>query len=306
MKNKYSTNLAIFSCLNLLMIGTFSYAQENITCDNLGHFDLYIGVDPPGSDGASLVIDNSNQFPAVAGTGRTVVPANFGDFAGGPHKTDDPGWVIKGGDLLGGEVLWFRALGSLRFWDKDQQRWLDEPPNGERVRYFGAIPPEVMSNGSNEEFNFYEEGTIWSGAGIEGPLEAPIEQAVDVSPINDAIHAHLDFCLEGKKASGEMGDCTINAINWSDPHTGSPTVGAYLIEIQLFSKAVASNGQQQKYIDSPPVKVLLNNGLKVRDNGDGSFTNECAAAIGALTLPDSLVDSSPALPAAGVLIMTGP
>ena len=90
-----------------------------------------------------------------------------------------------------------------------------------------------------------------------------------------------------------MGDCTIEGIG----HTGDPTVGAYLIEIQLFSQAVHSNGQQQKYIDSQPVKVLLNNGL---------VADECVSAIGSLTLPDSVVDSSPALPAAGVLIMTGP
>ena len=293
MAKKYNSNIVFLSCLTFLTTAISSYAQETITCNNFGHFDLYIDVDPPGADGASLLIDNSDDFPAIAGTGRTVVPADFRDFAGGPHKTDDPGWVVKGGDLLGGEVLWFRALGSLRFWDKNQQRWLNYSPNGERVRYFGAIPPSIMINGSDEEKDFYEEGTIWSGAGIEGPLEAPIEKAVDVPPLDDAVHAHLDFCLEGKTASGEMGDCTIEGIG----HTGDPTVGAYLIEIQLFSQAVHSNGQQQKYIDSQPVKVLLNNGL---------VADECVSAIGSLTLPDSVVDSSPALPAAGVLIMTGP
>ena len=61
------------------------------------------------------------------------------------HKTDDPGWVIKGGDLLGGEVLWFRALGSLRFWDKNQQRWLDEPPNGERVLQSSDVGSSVST-----------------------------------------------------------------------------------------------------------------------------------------------------------------
>ena len=245
-----------------------------------------------------MLIDNRDDFPVEAGTGRTIVPADFRDFAGGLHKTDDPGWVIKGGDFLGGEVLWFRALGSLRFWDKNEQRWLNDSPNGERVRYFGAIPPEIM--GINEDLDFYEEGTIWTGAGIEGPLEAPIEQAVDVSPQYDAIHSHLDFCLEGKKDSGEMGDCTRPEVVWSDsdpdPPTGKPTVGAYLIEIQLFSQAVHSNGQQQKYIDSQPVKVLLNNGL---------VENECVDAISALTTYRPQFDSSEALPAAGVLIMTG-
>ena len=155
--------------------------------------------------------------------------------------------MVKAGDLLDGEVLWFRALGSLRFWDKDEQRWLDDSPNGERVRYFGAIPPDIVINGTAEENAFYAEGTIWSGAGVEGPLEAPIEQATGVTS-GDAIHAHLDFCLEGKNTEGVMGDCTVPGIGHP------PTVGAYLIEMQLFSDTVASNSDQQKYIDSPPMK----------------------------------------------------
>ncbi len=94
-------------------------------------------------------------------------------------------------------------------------------------------------------------------------------------------------------AEGVMGDCTVPGIG----HTGSPTVGAYLIEMQLFSDTVASNSEQQKYIDSPPVKVLLNNGL---------VADECGVAIGALTVPNSVIDRSAALPAAGILIMSGP
>lgn len=279
----------LISGLSLFTPVLTSHAQEITTCNAFGHFDVTIDVDPAGTDGASLLIDEGGQFPVEAGTGRTIVPADFGDRSGGPHKTDDPGWVIKAGDFLGGEVLWFRALGSLRFWDKNQQRWLNDAPNGERIRYFGAIPPEILINESAEDDAFYAEGTIWSGAGIEGPLEAPIEQAVEVTS-GDAIHAHLDFCLEGKTAEGVMGDCTIPGRGY----TGLPTIGAYMIEMQLFSTAVASYGEQQKYIDSPPIKVLLNNGL---------VANECGAAINASS---SMIDSSAALPAAGILIMTGP
>ena len=250
-------------------ITLISNAQNIATCNAFGHFDVIIDVDPAGADGASILIDESNTFPVESSTGRTIVPADFGDFAGGPHKTDDPGWVIKAGDFLGGEVLWFRALGSLRFWDKAEQRWQDDSPNGERVRLLGAIPPDILINGSAEDNAFYAESTLWSAAGLEGPSEAPIEQAVDVTS-GDAIHAHLDFCLEGKTSEGVIGDCTVPGIG----HTGSPSVGAYLIEMQLFSKTIASNGEQQKYIDSPPVKVLLNNGL---------VANECSDAISALT-----------------------
>ncbi len=278
----------LYTCLlSVLAAIQSANIQAITTCNDFGHFDLSINVEPPASDGGALLIDSIEQFSVEASTGRTIVAANFGDFPGGPHKTDDPGWVVSAGDLLGGEFLWFRALGSLKFWDKHQQQWLDNPPNGERVRYFGAVPPEIVINGTDEENAYYAEGTIWSAEGVEGPLEAPIEQAVNVA-VGDAIHAHLDFCVEDSS-----GDCTIPQMGF----TGSPAIGAYLIEIQIFSNAVTENGLQQKYFDSSPVKIVLNNGL---------VAGECSAAIGALVVPDTVVDDSKALPAAGVLIMTGP
>ena len=257
-------------------------AQIINTCNDFGHFDLLIDVVPPASDGASFVIDSTGEFPVEAGTGNTIVPADLGDFPGGIHKTDDPGWLVAAGDLVANEILWFRALGALRYWDKDAQQWLNAPPDGERIRYFGATPPAVVISGTPQEKAFYAEGTICSSEGLSGPIEAPIEAFIG------GIHAHLDFCLEASD-----GDCT----RPGSSATGQPSTGAYLIEMQLFSKAVAGNGVQQKYIDSKPVDVILNNGL---------VADQCGEAIGALVLPDAIVDESAPLRAAGILIMTGP
>jgi len=257
-------------------------AQIINTCNDFGHFDLLIVVVPPASDVASFVIDSTGEFPVEAGTGNTIVPADLGDFPGGIHKTDDPGWLVAAGDLVANEILWFRALGALRYWDKDAQQWLNAPPDGERIRYFGATPPAVVISGTPQEKAFYAEGTIWSSEGLSGPIEAPIEAFIG------GIHAHLDFCLEASD-----GDCT----RPGSSATGQPSTGAYLIEMQLFSKAVAGNGVQQKYIDSKPVDVILNNGL---------VADQCGEAIGALVLPDAIVDESAPLRAAGILIMTGP
>ncbi len=266
----------------LLSLSQVVSAQTFSTCNDFGHFDLYIEVDPPASDGGAFIIDAAGDFPVEAGTGKSVIPADFGDFAGGEHKTDDPGWVVGAGDMLDEEFLWFRALDSLRYWDKELQQWLTAPPDGERVRFFGATPPDVEVFGTPEEKAFYLEGTIWSSDGLSGPQEAPIED------FNGGIHAHFDFCVEAHD-----GDCT----QPGSSATGSPSIGAYLIELQLFSKEVATNGMQQKYIDSQPIKVMLNNGL---------VAAECSAAIGALVLPDTVADDSTPLPAAGILIMTGP
>jgi len=76
---------------------------------------------------------------------------------------------------------------------------------------------------------------------------------------------------------------------------GNPATGVYLIEFQLFSTAVS--GLQQKYFDSPPILVALNRGL------DRDAYN---LAIDALTVLDIAIDDSAPLPAAGILIMTGP
>ena len=266
----------------LLTLPQMVSAQIINTCNDFGHFDLLIDVVPPASDGASFVIDSTGDFPVEAGTGNTIVPADLGDFPGGIHKTDDPGWLVAAGGLVANEILWFRALGALRYWDKDAQQWLNAPPEGERIRYFGATPPAVVISGTPQEKAFYAEGTVWSSEGLSGPIEAPIEAFIG------SIHAHLDFCLEASD-----GDCT----QPGSSATGQPSTGAYLIEMQLFSKAVAGNGVQQKYIDSKPVNVILNNGL---------IAEQCGEAIGALVLPDAVVDESAPLPAAGILIMTGP
>lgn len=247
------------------------------TCNDFGHFDIFLEINPPAVSGGKILIDPDLDFPLNVATGSTVVPADFGDFAGGPHKTDDPGWVVPPGDLLSGENLWFRALGRLRYWSPTEQTW-GVPPAGEQVRYFGAIPTEVFLRNDPDELAFYRQGTVWTADNIFGPPESPIERAAN----DGSIHTHLDFCVEDAD-----GDCSIPGVG----HTGDPAQGAYLIELQLFSDA----DDGDKYFPSRPIQVLLNRGL----NGE-----DCAAAIDALIAPQN-VDTTEALPGAGILIMTG-
>jgi len=76
--------------------------------------------------------------------------------------------------------------------------------------------------------------------------------------------------------------------------TGNPTVGAYLIELQLFSDATDGN-DTPSYRDADPVKVILNHGL---------IAEECSSAIEALIRRDPTV-AQPPTPASGVLIIGG-
>lgn len=272
--------------LALLCIAASAHGQT-ATCNDFGHFDVYLEVaqrealNPQLAARRDNPIDPNYIFPLEVSSRELLIPADFGDFGGGPHKTDDPGWVIDPGDFQPDDVLWFRALGTLSFYDRDTRQWLDEPPAGERVRFFGAVPPDVFINGDPDELEFYRQGTIWSGSSLEGPVESAIEQAA----ADGSVHTHLDFCVEDS-----TGDCSAPGIGL----TGNPTVGAYLIELQLFSDATDSHSEPS-YRDADPVKVILNHGL---------IAEECSSAIEALIRRDPDA-AQPPTPASGVLIIGG-
>lgn len=257
------------SFITALLIGSSAFANNNITCNNFGHFDLIISV-----ENNKITVDGDETFPRNK-AGHVVAPADFGDFVGGPHKTDNPGWVTVNGHFQEDETLWFRAINNLRFWDKNQEKWLDTAPREESVHYFASIPSDKFFE-SGEKSDFKEVNTIFTTNAIQGPNESVIEPAGE----NGAIHTHLEFCLQDN-----TGDCTIDNIG----STGSPTIGAYAITIQLFSDA----GNRQKYIPSDPINIILNNGLQ------GS---ECNTAIDALKAQSVETNSAP-LPGAGILIL---
>lgn len=254
-------------------------------CEKTTHSDIVIEISPPASDGGRLIVtafgdglaqaEASNVFVEAVSRHR-IVPADFGDFRGGPHKTDDPGWVFAPGSFVAGEQLWFKALGKLEYWSPTEKAWVT-PPNGEAVHYFGAIPLDATDP---DDLEFFTNGTVWQDSGLSGPETAPIE----MSGMDGSIHAHLDFCLRDRE-----GDCIKPGVG----HTGAPAVGAYTIEMQLFSNAKKESGQE-KYQQSRAIKILLNNGLSA---------DECAEAISSLIVPARVSDE--ALPASGILIMTG-
>ncbi len=246
-----------------------------------GHFDLFLAVDGPGSQ---IRVDVQAAYCRQFLTGHPVIPGNFNDFAGGPYLTDDPGWFMNPGNLLPDEALHFRALDALRFWDPATGRWGQSVPNGEQVRLFGGIPQEVfieaITTGNLELLAPFEEGTIYTTEGVEGPAEA----GVDFADSAGGIHSHLDFCLQDGS-----GDCP-------DRQFGTPAAGAYLIQLQFLSPEEFDGAQ--KYQPSEAVLVALRNGISVAEFQD---------ALDALTdLPpptDGALQTK--LPGAGVLVLTG-
>lgn len=196
----------------------------------------------------------SNMLPVEAGTGKLIFPANFQDLSGGPFRTKNPGFQSITNALLRNELLGYRALGRLRFWDPAIAAWRDAPA-GVNIRLFGGLEAsaEVLKDFSNcagqlvcfSEGSFGADGsTVFSGVGIHGSPEL----VVDITNTSGILHTHLSFFLEDQHGS-----------------EGGPT-GAYLIELQLTSNA--------RFFPSEPFLILFNAGLDV---------DQFAAALQALT-----------------------
>lgn len=107
------------------------------------------------------------------GTGYAIFESDFGDFAGGPYKTNNPGYDSHTGTFASGDIIGYQALGSLWYWDGAD--WANNVANGETV----------LLNG-----NLFEE-TFWSVAGVLGDATGLLGQA----GASGNIHEHLSMSI---------------------------------------------------------------------------------------------------------------
>ncbi len=201
-------------------------------------------------------INNVGAIPYTHDTRRLIVPGNFGDAAGGVFSTDNPGFQSFKGDFGAGEEMWFRAAGTLQYLAPGASDWVAAAPGG-GIRLYGSIPDDVVFdfvyNGLREdEYNFYWDGTLFTGAGIQGPATAPIGAA----SAEGAMHYHLDWFLEGSARANK---------------------GAYLIEMQLFSSA--KSGGADKYKPSDTFNILFNHGITTAQYADAMKTLTVAPVV---------------------------
>jgi len=196
----------------------------------------------------------AGTLPIEAATGKRIFPVDFGDLAGGDFSTRNPGFQSVRSALLPNELLSYRALGKLRYWDPATSTW-DDAPQNVQIRLFGGLEAsaEVLSDFSEcagqllcfSENSFGIDGsTVFTGNGIQGSSEL----VVDITDSGGILHTHLSFFLENQ--AGEA---------------GGPS-GAYLIEMQLISNA--------RFFPSDPILVLFNAGIE---------SGEFGAALTALT-----------------------
>lgn len=103
--------------------------------------------------------------------GSPIFESDFGDFAGGPYSTDDPGYDSLPGTFAGGTIINYAALGALQFWNGTA--WSAAVPGLEYVRLSGNLG----------------EDTRWTVGGVTGDATGLVGQAGG----NGQLHEHLDM-----------------------------------------------------------------------------------------------------------------
>lgn len=231
------------------------------------HFDVRVGLDGPVSTSGSQLTAGFfgdlpiTTLPVDTLTGYNVFPGNFGDFEGGARSTDDPGFQSFAGALAAGDVIGYRALGTLQQWDAASGTWSDAPA-GIGIRLYGGAPPSVAEAyltylmmpryappGALANYQYYMDGTLFTGAGISGPVTA----LIDGADASGTFHSHLDWFIEGDA-----------------PAT------AYMLTLQLTDDA--SIGGRGIYEDSEPFQVVFNYGLS-QVQYDAAFLSRVTPAV---------------------------
>lgn len=257
------------------------------------HLDVEVGTSDGPRAGSKITtgvygdvawfITNVDGLPYTHDTGRLIVPGNFGDRAGGPFSTDNPGFQSLRGAFGAFEEMWFRASGVLQYLAPGANDWVAAAPGG-GIRLYGSIPDDIafdfVYNGVGEsDYFFYQAGTLFSGTGIQGTTTAPVGAASELG----AMHYHLDWFLEG---------------------TARTNQGAYLLEMQLFSNAKV--GGADKYIPSETFHVLFNHGITSAEYADALKTLTVAPVIAApITVEPPLVTSVPEPASVAMLALGG-
>jgi hypothetical protein len=211
------------------------------------HFDVELRTVPGPVAGARISTDFfgdlglAGALPVDGETGHRIYPAYFGDVEGGPFLTDDPGFQAFAGTFLRNEIISFRALGTLRYWNPQTLRW-SAAPQGVEVILYGNIPIEVEIGFDSdpatwrEQYEFHRGGTRFGADGIGGPLTA----IIDAARRRGEFHAHLDWKIVA-------------------PGGAVPPVGAYMVSLQLWSPTLA--GGVPKYLPSEPIQIVFERGI---------------------------------------------
>lgn len=124
-----------------------------------------------------IVLDDLDDKEVDFATGYPIFEANFGDLAGGPHSTDDPGYEHEAGQFTPGTLLAFKVLGPLEFWNGSQ--WTVSTPA--TVTFSDALGNDVAITGV-------------SGVGATGFIGEVDGEG--------NLHEHFDMSIDAGAATG--------------------------------------------------------------------------------------------------------
>lgn len=151
---------------------------------------------------------------------KYVFEADFGDLGGGLFATDDPGYDV---DIAKGPLTvgnWLRFQPVGTLKYWNGSAWIASVPKGERIEIKDALDNTIT----------YTASGVNGGLGVIGAADNA-----------GGVHDHIDMSI--KDASGELGG----------------TVGAYLIELNVYESA--PNSEAQTATPIAPIKIAFNRGL---------------------------------------------
>lgn len=211
-----------------------------------------------------------NTLPTDFETGKDIYVTAFTHYVfSGQHATDNPGFQSAAGSLAGNEIVYYKALGVMEFWNPATGAW-DIAPDNVQIRLAGGLVQKTVVDQScglvwcPPKTTFENSFTTYSGKGVSGAESLIVGRAA----ANGSFHSHLDWFLE----------TTPGAAN------GGPA-GAYLVEMSLFS--------DQRPTPSDPFYILFNNQLS---------NDQFQAAVSSRVLDPSLAEVP--IPAAFFLMVS--
>lgn len=116
--------------------------------------------------------------PLTTANGKYIFEADFGDFAGGPFATRDPGFAAEDGSLGSSEIYTFNGIGSITFWDGSA--WTSET--------------DAAINIKDAFFNLSE----WNSTGYNAGSTSYIGQ----SDAEGGFHQHVDYTINNDADAG--------------------------------------------------------------------------------------------------------
>lgn len=147
----------------------FSYAQ---------HADIWLTLIDNQVTASEINTETNNPVAIDAITGKFLFPATFGTF-NDSNKTDQPGFQSLTNTFTADSYLYYRAVGSLWFWNG--QAWVNEVLDQERVKIRDVV------------YSY----SIITDSGVSSPLGA-------IAQINGngSLHQHIDFFIENLGSGG--------------------------------------------------------------------------------------------------------